>query len=310
MNELSYQIDVSHTFNYSDTEEASSGEENLEQENISDIQLELCHACSQSLPIELEDCLQRWKMLLFNSISGLRKLRNINSNLKKKLGQSQSTLAEKNSHISQLEEAIQNLGAKIEATTDEAERKSRDLAELHQKLNENYRLVAELSSDNLRLATEKAAAEQLLEEVKHEQSLIKGELGKAQKVIQDSMASGNFQDHWAPPPRPRQSSPETSASSFDFFPPSSPASIRNQQRRRGSIPPRGRQKSNRKWNKQSGASSDYASETSPRKRSNSRPNTALPASDVSSPDLGVDLGSDPFSSLERSNAQQGKTFVI
>ena len=37
---------------------------------------------------------------------------------------------------------------------------------------------------------------------------------------------------------------------------------------------------------------------------NSRSNATagnVPASDVSSPDLGVDLGSDPFSSLERTN---------
>ena len=53
-------------------------------------------------------------------------------------------------HISQLEEAVKHLGAKVESTTDEAERKSKDVAELHLKLNENYRLVAELSSDNLR----------------------------------------------------------------------------------------------------------------------------------------------------------------
>ena len=138
----------------------------------------------------------------------------------------------------------------MEATTEETDKKSRDIAELHQKLNENYRLVAELSSDNLRLSTEKAAAEQLVEEVKHEQCLLRAELSKAQKVLDESMQSGNFQDHWHP--RPRQSSPETSASSFDFFPPCSPSpnvnSKNNHQRRRGSMPPpRGRQKSNRKW---------------------------------------------------------------
>merc|ERR1712008_582266 len=99
-------------------------------------------------------------------------------------------------------------------------------------------------------------------------------------------------------------------SSFDFFPTASSSSIsannsRSNQWRRGSIPPRGRQKSNRKW--KSGTNSDYASveiPASPRKRSNSRSNATtgnVPASDVSSPDLGVDLGSDPFSSLERSN---------
>ena len=56
MDELSYQLDVSDTFTYSD--EASS-DENIAQDNFEDFQLDLCHACAQSLPVELEDCLQR-----------------------------------------------------------------------------------------------------------------------------------------------------------------------------------------------------------------------------------------------------------
>ena len=56
MDELSYQLDVSETFTYSD--EASS-DENIEQENFEDFQLEVCHACAQILPVELEDFLQR-----------------------------------------------------------------------------------------------------------------------------------------------------------------------------------------------------------------------------------------------------------
>ena len=77
-----------------------------------------------------------------------------------------------------------------------------------------------------RLSTEKAAAEELLDEVKHEQSLLKKDLGKAQKVLEGTMAAqgGNFQENWQM--RPRQSSPETSASSFDFFPTASSSSIR------------------------------------------------------------------------------------
>ena len=198
------------------------------------------------------------------------------------------------------------------------EKKSKDIGELHQKLNENYRLVAELSSDNLRLSTEKAAAEQLLDEVKHEQSLLRTELGKAQKVIEDSMAgSYHEQQHWNTRQHlHRQSSPETSASSFDFFPTTTASAaisslgVNNKnQRRRGSMPPppRGRsQKSNRKW--KGGASSDYVTETPPRKRSSSTKSFNPAGSDVSSPDLGVDLGSDTFSSLERANIGQPGTY--
>ena len=89
-------------------------------------------------------------MLLLNSTCSLRKLRNLCSRLNKRLSHSHGQITEKNLHISQLEEAVKHLGAKVESTTDEAERKSKDVAELHLKLNENYRLVAELSSDNLR----------------------------------------------------------------------------------------------------------------------------------------------------------------
>ena len=88
--------------------------------------------------------------MLLNSTCSLRKLRNLCSRLNKRLGLSHGQISEKNLHISQLEEAVKHLGAKVESTTDEAERKSKDVAELHLKLNENYRLVAELSSDNLR----------------------------------------------------------------------------------------------------------------------------------------------------------------
>ena len=89
-------------------------------------------------------------MLLLSSTCSLRKLRNLCSRLNKRLSQSHGTITEKNLHISQLEDAVKHLGAKVETTTEEAEKKSKDVAELHLKLNENYRLVAELSSDNLR----------------------------------------------------------------------------------------------------------------------------------------------------------------
>lgn len=58
MDELSYQLDVSDTFTYSDD---ASSDENFDENNIFDeeFQLELCHACAQCVPIQLEECLQR-----------------------------------------------------------------------------------------------------------------------------------------------------------------------------------------------------------------------------------------------------------
>lgn len=312
MDELSFQLNLSDTLidHHCTADSQSSEDENDDknEEDLDNIKLDLCYACSKSLPMELEDCLHRWGMLLVNSTLSLKHLRKSCCQIKRKLRKSHGNLGEKNLLISQLEEAVKHLGAKVESTSDEVERKSRDLAELHQKMNENYRLVAELSSDNLRLSTEKAAAEQLLDEIQHDKALLKGELGKAQKIIENSMA-GTFQDSWHASQHhhhhQRPSSPETSASSFDYFPPNSPASHKGQRHhRRGSMPPggRGRPKTSRKWK----GSSDYASEvptSTPRRRSFSRTSVpTIPASDVSSPDLGVDLGSDPFSSLERSNS--------
>ena len=52
---------------------------------------------------------------------------------------------------------------------------------MQRKLNDYYKLVAELKSDNLRLSTEKSAAEQLLEEVKQDQTLLKEKLKHEEK---------------------------------------------------------------------------------------------------------------------------------
>ena len=92
---------------------------------------------------------------------------------KRQLRQSRENGSEKALIIAQLEDSVHRLGCKVDLVNEENDKKAKDLTELQQKLNENYRMVAELSSDNLRLSTEKAAAEQLLEEVKHEQSLLK-----------------------------------------------------------------------------------------------------------------------------------------
>ncbi len=301
MDELSYQLDVSDTFSYSDDDlESLDDLEDLGNslgmkigQKYSDLEhFELCPNCAQAVPSGLEDCLNRWKCLLVNSVCSLRKLRTLASGLKKRLNRSSMSLKDKNLHIGQLEEAVKLMGNKIELLEVEADKKATELA---MKLNENYRLVAELSSDNLRLSTEKAAAEQLLDEVKHEQSQLRSQLNKAQKVIEDTLTTNRFQ----PQPQMRQSSsPETSASSFDFFPTTtSTVNNRASNRRRGSLPPpRGRSsKRNAKWNRSSGTASDERPQ-----RPDERPQRPKNVcSDVSSPDLGVDLGSDPFSSLER-----------
>ena len=70
------------------------------------------------------------------------------------------------------------------------------MAEVQRKLNDYYKFVAELKSDNLRLSTEKSAAEQVLEEVRQDQTFLKEKLNKAQRVIEDSMVVKTEDSRW------------------------------------------------------------------------------------------------------------------
>jgi small-conductance mechanosensitive channel len=57
--------------------------------------------------------------------------------------------------------------------------KNNELSSLQDKLNENYRLVAGLSSENLKLSSEKLKADDLVNDVIKEQARLKQELQKA-----------------------------------------------------------------------------------------------------------------------------------
>lgn len=326
LDELSYQLNVSDTLHLSSEDsistttdfekekykiEGSGSRSKLDQASSAELDLNFqlcshCHSTWHSTP--METYLIRSQHLVLNSTLRLKKLRHLAYIYKRQLRQSHENASEKALVISQLEDSVHRLGCKVELLNEEAEKKSKDLTELSQKLNENYRMVAELSSDNLRLSTEKAAAEQLLDEVKHEQTLLKEELSKAQKVVKNSLQLASTSNVI------RASSPETSASSFDFY--AGSHVNRKSNRRRGSMPPpqarggRSRATFRKHWTA-SGASSDYnTSENSPRKQrcssSSSRAGTKSGTNvgtDLSSPDLGVDLVcSDPFSSLERGSA--------
>ena len=63
-------------------------------------------------------------------------------------------------------------------------KKNKTCQDLQTKLNDNYKLVAELSAENLKLSNEKLRMEQLVDEVRHDQALLKGELHKAQSVVE------------------------------------------------------------------------------------------------------------------------------
>ena len=68
-------------------------------------------------------------------------------------------------------------------------------------MNDNYKLVAELSAENLKLSSEKLRMEQLVNEVRQEEDLLRGELNKAQSVVESISANSprmslrKFQQH-------------------------------------------------------------------------------------------------------------------
>ena len=69
--------------------------------------------------------------------------------------------------------------------------KNNELTTLQDKLNENYRLVAGLSSENLKLSSEKLKADDVVNEVIKEQARLKQELQKAVQVV-DAMRDSDI----------------------------------------------------------------------------------------------------------------------
>ena len=74
---------------------------------------------------------------------------------------------------------------------EDVKNKNNELNNLQDKLNENYRLVAGLSSENLKLSSEKLKADDLVNEVIKEQARLKQELQKAVQVV-DAMKDSDI----------------------------------------------------------------------------------------------------------------------
>ena len=103
--------------------------------------------------------------------------------------------------INQLQDNMILLRQKADKTDDclremailkeDIQNKNNELNSLQEKLNENYRLVAGLSSENLKLSSEKLKAEDAVNEVVKEQARLKQELQKAVQVV-DSMRDSDI----------------------------------------------------------------------------------------------------------------------
>jgi hypothetical protein len=306
---------------------------------------------------------------LYSSAS-IRRLRRICYNLRSRFSKTNDDLASQNNVVEQLERTVSHLQGKAEKSEklendlvtaqDELSRKTRDLQETHVKMNDNYKLVAELSNENLKLTGDKSKAEEVAEDLKRDQIALRGELNSAQRVLEQLNYSRNsgvggvrqwqrntkyFYPTSMAPPGDRSMSGSVSALEMS---PSTPHRSFSQQQPQQ--PPqqsrgyhRGHRKGGRRYNRQNqlqhGAESEHdKSEQSvvtkkpfgitmkgklqsifylqdsaryPQYRQaplappgmNNPVTLMVPqgtaASDISSPDLGVDVSSDPFSSLER-----------
>ena len=97
-------------------------------------------------------------------------------------------LMTKQLQINQLQDNIMILRQKADKTDEclheisvlkeDVKNKNNELSTLQDKLNENYRLVAGLSSENLKLSSEKLKADDVVNEVIKEQARLKQELQK------------------------------------------------------------------------------------------------------------------------------------
>ena len=264
------------------------------------------------------------------------RLRGICTKYNKRLRRSVQAVYDKQEHIHQLQDKVSSVSSQAEAMqTDletaqsELESRTLEMNQVQEKLNENYRLVATLSSENLKLSGEKIKADDLVAQVIQEQGRLKEELTKALKVVDSfksektSLENSSSEGCLLKPYHPdvMRSSPETS-SSFDFIPRSAmdatltPVPSGNEAtlvpdkspHKRGRYPNhyRGGRGRGRRW-RGPGYQSDVG-QNSPRPQGKRyhqpkdrlRPqSSATMTDDVSSPDLGVDMGSDAFSSLER-----------
>ena len=130
--------------------------------------------------------------------------------------------------INQLQDTVIILRQKADKTEDclhelsilkeDIKNKNNEVICLQDKLNENYRLVAGLSSENLKLSSEKLKADDVVNEVIKEQARLRQELQKAVLVVdamRDSDIATKKQNvYTARNKRNNNTQPNTSSSAF------------------------------------------------------------------------------------------------
>ena len=135
------------------------------------------------------------------STYSLHRLRRLCCRHRKRVKFLSNELMSKQLQINQLQDNMILLRQKADKTDDclremavlkeDIQNKNNELSTLQDKLNENYRLVAGLSSENLKLSSEKLKADDVVNEVIKEQARLKQELQKAVQVV-DSMRDSDI----------------------------------------------------------------------------------------------------------------------
>ena len=319
----------------------------------------------------MEHCLKRCAHLILTSTSSMRRLRRICYNLRARFGKTNDDLASQKHAAQQLEQTVAHLQEKVEQASrleeellsakEELARRTKELQETQVKMNDNYKLVAELSNENLKLTGDKVRAEEMVEDLKKQQSTLRSELCSTQRVLEQlnssrkntSINSKQWYNSKYYPSKSvhddRVASPEPKGAHDPYanvaftsregecgggsmsaleMSPSAPHKNHNPHYHHGFQ--RGYQrgyhrKSSRrhKQRHQAGVgeehplrcqSSSDALATSHYLPTPIQMPTTLQvphaASDISSPDLGVDVSSDPFSSLERTANLQPHTLLL
>lgn len=143
--------------------------------------------------------------MILSSTSAIRRLRQICCNLRRRHCRAADSLATQGHLVAQLEEANKHLQSKaalakplresLEATKDELARRVAELQETQVKMNENYKLLAELSNENLKLTGDKLKAEEILTAARKEERRLRDEIRRRDSYERQQQEYANVQVH-------------------------------------------------------------------------------------------------------------------
>ena len=301
MNDLTYQLELSDSIDSgvaTEEDDYDTEAETPAAEEANRIQFYTCTGCAKIVCDEFEPCLQKCGELVVSATRAIRRLRRLCCGSGKRLAKAGEEIAGKNHLISSLESDLERLRiesderalklkGQIDVARDDLSRKSRELQDALVKMNDNYKLVAELSNENLKLTGDKVRVEEVLDAMRKDQKRLREELDSARGVIA-------AMDNRAYPASDVEHHQKKHHHHHHHH--------RNNRRFRGGGG--GHKKASHKSYDSADAFEQPRLPAPPVSSSvfeavSGATPKVVGANDISSPDLGVDVSSDPFSSLER-----------